>query len=232
MSAVAVVVPEPELQIERDERVSEATALAVRDQESYDVAASMMLGLVELRKKIVDHHKASKAASYAAWKAVCAAESSLLDPVAKAEQIVKDKLATYEAEQRRLLEEAERLAQEEMERAAAESLESIIEQAEASGASAAEVQAIIEQPVCLPRPVVSSVHQKAKGVIARRTYKAHIFDIKKLAAAVANGQVPVSYILPNEQALNAAARSQGAELARFVPGVQAVEVNSISVRRG
>lgn len=231
MSAVAAVEVEPELQIERDERVSEANALAIRDQTSYDVAASMMLGLVELRKKIVDHHKASKAASYAAWKAVCAAEASLLDPVARAEQIIKDKLASYEAKQGRLIEEAERLAQEAMERVAAEAVEDAIEQAEASGASAAEVKAIIEQPICLPRPVVATEHQRAKGVIARRTYKAQVFDIKKLALAVANGQVPASYILPNEQALNAAARSQGAEMARFVPGVRAVEVNSISARR-
>lgn len=232
MSAVAVVVEEPGLAIERDERVAEANALVVRDQDTYERAASMMLLLVELRKKIAAHHADFKTKAYAAWKSICAAENSLLDPVEKAEQIVKSKLAAYETEQRRLQEASERQAREEMERLTAEQTEAAIEHAELAGASVEEIRAIIEQPVCLPRPAVAITHQKVKGVIARRTYKAEVVDIRKLALAVAQGLVPSSYILPNEQALNAAARSQGGELARFVPGVRAVEVNSISARRG
>lgn len=232
MSAVAAVETEPELQIERDERVSEANALTVRDQTSYDAAASMMFGLVELRKKIVEHHKASRMASYAAWKAVCAAEASLLDPVEKAEQIVKEKLAVYEAEQRRIQEEAERKAREELDRLAAEVTEVAIEQAEASGATAAEVQAIIDQPICLPKPIVATTHQRAKGVIPSTTYRAEVTDIKKLALAVAQGIVSSAYIMPNQKALDAAARAQRTELARFVPGVKAVPATSISARRG
>lgn len=233
MSAVAVVVEEPQdLAVERDERVSEANDLVVKDQASYERAASMMLLLVDLRKKITAHHADFKAKAYAAWKSICSAENSLLDPVEKAESIVKSKLSAYETEQRRLVEEAERQAREEMERVSAEKTEAAIECAESAGATVEEIQAIIEQPVCMPKPVVAVSHQKVKGVIARRTYKAEVVDIKKLALAVAHGRVPSSYILPNEQALNAAARSQGAELARFVPGVRAVEVNSISARRG
>ena len=55
--------------------------------------------------------------------------------------------------------------------------------------------------------------------------------LRKLARAVADGKVPQNYICANQSALDAAARAQGAELERFVPGVKAVLVSNVSARR-
>src|SRR5438270_13462463 len=86
----------------------------------------------------------------------------------------------YEAEQLSKQREAERVAREAAERAAAERVEAAIQYAEANGATADEVQAMLEQPAALPRPAVAATIDRVPGIIRRSTYKAEVVNLREL----------------------------------------------------
>ncbi len=141
------------------------------------------------------------------------------------------KIAAYEAEQRSKQQEAERLMWEAAELAAATMVEGAIEHAEANGATADEVRAMIEQPAALPKPAVPTTIERVRGIIRRTAYKAEVVNLRELAGDVAEGKCPAAYIRANEVALNAAARSLGPELMRFVRGVRVIEVSTVAARK-
>jgi hypothetical protein len=55
---------------------SEAKALKVKDQKTYDLAAERLLGVADLRREIEKHHAPMKKSTYAAWQAAIAAEKN------------------------------------------------------------------------------------------------------------------------------------------------------------
>ncbi len=89
--------------------------------------------------------------------------------------------------------------------------------AEEEGAPPAEIEAIVSAPSIAVAEPVAETYQKVTGISKRENWKARVTDLKKLAAAVAKGQVPANYILPNEQVLNARAKADKQTMS--VPGV-------------
>lgn len=154
----------------------QAQALTIRDQATYDLAAEAMKGYAALEREIKDHYKPLKDAAFQAHRAVCGAETKMLEPVSRALQIAKAKVAEYQIEQERIRRdeearmraEAERRRMEEQRRleaeaaAAAERARKAAEeqkladavQAEAEGASSEEIQSILEAEV--PAPVFAA----------------------------------------------------------------------------
>lgn len=231
MSAVEVMRPEPDLEQEALSWPERARGFVVFDQKTYDVAARKLLALAEMRREIIQHHAEPKQKAFEAHKSICAAEKRLLDPVAEAERIIKGSIGTYDMEQRRIRETADRKAREESERLAMEQREREIVEAEAAGAAVEEVTAMIEAPMIVPRvaPMAPAIqHRPAAGVSTARTYRARVTDIKALCRAVADGAVAHTLVLPNETALNALARAQKGVLS--IPGVLVEE--DFNVRAG
>jgi hypothetical protein len=205
-----------------------ARAVVIHDQASYEFAAEKLLTVAAMRREIVEYHAPLKQKAHEAHKAICNAEASMLAPVAEAEKILKQGIAAYQIEQRRIQEEQERLARQAAEQARLEALEASIEAAEAEGASVEEVQAIIEQPMVTPAVRVAPTIQHVAGVSAAKTYRAEVINIRELCKAVAMGQCSEAYVTANMPALNGVARSTRGSIR--IPGVRIVE--DATVRAG
>lgn len=89
-----------------------AETITITDQASYNLAASMLREIGDLEKEVKAHHEPIKTAAHGAHKAAVAGEKRFLDPLTKAKKIIRDGLSTWEVEQRRIREEAEREARE------------------------------------------------------------------------------------------------------------------------
>ncbi len=79
-----------------------AKSIAIRDQESYDLAANMKMDLAALRKKIVEEFAPMKEAAHKAHKAITTKENEYLAPIEQAEKLLVGTLKAWTAEQERL----------------------------------------------------------------------------------------------------------------------------------
>lgn len=206
----------------------QARAIVIRDQHSYDLAASRLLDVAALRKEIVDHHKPMKEAAHEAHKRICESERKLLEPVAQAESILKGSIGAWDAEQRRIREDAERKAREEAERLMAEQIEAAAMEAEAAGASVEEVEAIVTAPVVVPKIAVQT-YTKAAGISTAVLYSAEVTNLRELCRAVADGRVSEQCVQANTTVLNQMARALKTTM--NIPGVRVVQTNSVRAGR-
>ena len=158
----------------------------------------------------------------------------------QAEELAR--IAQEQAEAQRKAEEAARIAQEALDRQEDARLEAEVEQAEARGASAVEVQAIIEQPrivpiipVVAPAPFIAprrfavATPAPVKGVA--RPWKAAVDTPAQLLQVIQHvAQHPeyANLLTLNQSALNALAKAQGANLR--IPGVRVYQDVSMSIR--
>lgn len=208
---------------------SRAQAIVVRDQESYDAAASLVVEIVTLERQIIEHHKPIKEAAFAAHRVACAAEKKLLDPIQQAKGIIKGAIGTWEREQERIRLEAQRKAEEEQRRIEEEERLNLAIEAEQAGACEETTQEILSTPVVvMPRPVVAPTFQRAAGVSTSQRWKAECIDIRALCKAIAEGRVSSELVQPNMVALSAMARAMKATF--NVAGCRAVTETSVGVR--
>src|SRR5436305_15169398 len=150
MSSAAVAVHPSELEGRALSGSERAKAIAVRDQATYEAAARFLLDVIT--PMIGEVHQAYDSIvkkNYDAWQEACAKRKAHLEPLEQVKLALSAQIASYEAEQLSKQREAERVAREAAERAAAERVEAAIEHAEANGATADEVQAMLEQPAAL-----------------------------------------------------------------------------------
>lgn len=97
--------------------------IIVDDPASMEIASEMVIGLDNLKKKVVDYWADTKKRAYDAWKGITAKEKEMLDPIESARDNLKKKINGYLTEQKRKEDEerrrleAERRAAEEAERA-------------------------------------------------------------------------------------------------------------------
>jgi hypothetical protein len=208
MATALIAQPEEDLRSPALSLADEAKAIRVTAG-TYQMAASKLLDLAAMRKKIEEHHAPLKQKAHEAHKAICNAEKSLLDPIVEAERILKNGIGAYDLEQRRIAEEAERKTRIEQERLAAEQLEASIEHAEASGASDEEVAAIINTPLVIPRAPAAAAVQRVAGVSTATVWKADVVDLGRLVAYLATpeGHQFLSLVQPNQTAINSLVRS-------------------------
>lgn len=209
----------------------QASALKINDQPTYDRAVDFLKGVKALRNEAETHHRPVIDAAHKAHKAAVEALKRIDAPLEQAERAVKKTMGDWAAEQERLRrEEEERLRLEAIRQAEAEA-EKQIEQAEAEGASKAEVLAMIEQVAMVPAPpppTVAPTYKPAAGVAVRKTWVAEVTSIRTLILFVAQ-KPEYEYLLKvDESKLNQLARMQGAALR--IPGVRVVEKQNVSVR--
>jgi colicin import membrane protein len=214
MSGVAVI----ELEQKAEVLVTEAKALKIINQQTYDLAAARLLAVADLRREIIDHHAPMKKSTYAAWQHVIGAEKKLLDPVAEAERLYKVSISIYEAEQRRREEESRREAEAEARRQAEEQREREIEEAEGLGATGEEIRAMLNEPLVVPPARVEPVFQQARGVSVAANWKGEVTSLPALVKAVAENKASIGLVMANETAINQLARATRDTLQ--VPGIR------------
>ena len=210
------------------EQVKEFAITKIVSQETYDQAALTLVKVVQpFRKRWAEYWSPLKKAAHEAHAAIVAKFNEGDEPAKRAENAIKAELRRWDDEQARIREELQRKAQKE-----AEEKESAARAAQAAFAeeegALEEAEAIASAPLVAVAEPVPETYQRVSGISKRENWKARVTDLKKLCAAIAKGQVPVNYVLPNEAVLNARARAD--KLTMNVPGVQAYNDPIISGR--
>lgn len=216
--------------------------LSIIDAASCVNASQLLLGIKALRSEVQKWFEPHIEAAMETKRRADVARKGLVDekdrmeaPLVEAEGVIKRALLSWETEQERLRREQERTLQVEAQRqaeaatlAAAAALEL---EANASGNAdmLQEAQNILDAPTEAPVVSVKTFVPKVQGVTYRDQWKAHPdVDIKALAAAVAAGQAPTTFLIPNMTAINQFARAtQGAQP---VPGVRMFNDRQIAAR--
>lgn len=200
---------------------SRAAGLKVVDRESCLNASHLLRSIKTLRSQVqawfaphLDAAMETKRKAEAARKGLADEQARMEAPLIEAETLLKRNLLAFEQEQERIRLEEERRLQAEAQRqaeavtlAAAVALET---EAAKTGDAAMrqEAEDILSQPIEAPAVSVAKMVPKVQGVTYRDNWKAHpSIDVKALAAAVASGAVPVTFLTPNLTAINNFARA-------------------------
>jgi hypothetical protein len=214
------------------ELATQATAIAVIDAASQERASELLLTVAAMRKEIADTWKPMKDAAFKAHRTICAQESTLDAPLLEAEKVLKQRISSFVAEQRRAaLEEEERqrkVLQAEAERLAAqESQRLAIEDAialEAEGRPE-EAEAVLAAPLPIapiyiaPAPVAPAV-AAVKGVSMREVWKFRIVDETK---------IPREYLTVNESAIRAVVDRTKGKIR--IPGIETYADQQVAASR-
>lgn len=212
---------------------TKAKAIAITNQETYNLAANTLIEISQLEKQIRDHHAPIKTAAFNAHKTAVAAEKRLLDPLDEAKAIIKRSISNWTIEQDNIRREAQRKI-DEAEKAKKKAAEDLILQAaleaEQAGVSSKVTEAIIETSVAQP-PIkpIQTTYRKVEGVSTRETWHAEVTDILALCKAISEGKVSSDLITPNMYKLNIEARLKKDKLT--IPGVQAIKEVGVTVRQ-
>lgn len=220
----------------------EVRSLEIHDAKGCTQASLLLRSIKGVRADIqrwfaphVEAAMETKRKADAARKALVDEQERMEAPLVNAEGVVKRALLAWEqaeeqrrrAEEERLQAEARRLAEEQTLAAAAE-----LELAAAQSGDAemrAEAEAILAQPIEAPAVSVKSFVPKVQGISYRDNWKAHPeVNIRQLAAAVANGTAPATFLLPNMTAINQWARAtQGSQT---LPGIRVFNDRQIAAK--
>lgn len=230
------------LAIEAQSWSARAKALTITDRESCLHASQLLRSIKGLRSQIqlwfephVEAAMETKRKAEAARKALADERDRMEAPLADAESVIKRSLLVFEQEQeRRRLADERRLqaeAQAEAERVTLEAAAALEREGNATGNSEMlfEAEDILAQPIDAPVVSVRSSMPKVHGISYRDNWKAHPdVDVRKLAAAVAAGTAPVTFLMPNMTAINQFAR--GTQGTQTVPGVRMFNDRQIAAR--
>ena len=165
-----------QLQQETNLAIVKASELAITNNKDFELAGAMLVELKTYTKRVMDYWEEPKKSAHKAWKDICDREKAMLDPLNKAEKLIKGKMAEYQREQ----EAKERAIREELERRQREEAERLLKEAqekEASGdilgADLALAQAELMESAA---PVATIQQASAAGVSSRKVWKARVVD--------------------------------------------------------
>jgi hypothetical protein len=206
-----------------------ADSLSTGDLAELQVVSDLLESVLALKRDVVSHHASPKARAYEAHQAACKAEHDELNPVLALERRIKSVIAALETKRRKEQEEAEQAARHTAEQASAELQEQLIETAERSGASPAEIAALCHMPVSVPVAQPARWIEQPKGFSASDQFQVEVTDFKALAHAVLEGKAPIQVLQPNLKVLTAMAKALKGNLQ--LPGVSITRNLSVSGRK-
>lgn len=242
MNDSMIVTSKEGLATESQTWAAKAKGLRIVDRESYVNAGQLLTSVKYFRAQIanwfaphVDAAMETKRKAEAARKALVDEKERMEAPLVEAEGLLKQSLLAWDAKQEAMRQEQERQLQAEAQRqaeaatlAAAAAMEA---EANATGDDAMlqEAHDILEQPIDTPNVFVKTSMPRVQGVSYRDSWKVHpTVDVKALAAAVAAGTVPASFLLPNMVALNQFARATKGT--QKIPGVRVYNDRQVTAR--
>ena len=217
---------EKELGMEANSIVEQAKAVVIRNDEDFTAAGGYTKEVKSVLKKVEEYWEPMRASTYAAYKAVTDHKKAMVDPLKKAESILKKKLSDYQVEKERKRKAEEemlrRLAQEEMERKLAEAAE-----AESKGDVFGMEYAMAEAEVMDAVSNTASVARnqtKVEGISQTKTWEIKGIDLSKLPCEYAGIVIRPA----DEKAILKLIKDAKGEIE--IPGVEFGETYSISVR--
>ena len=195
-----------------------AQGLNIVDYPSYESAAFHLQAIKALRAEADEAFDPIIKKAFETHHEALAKKRHVTDPLVQAETILKSGMGVFDDEQTRLREEEERRRREEADRLAAELRQAEIQEAEATGASKEELQALAEAPLPV-MPIVVAAPRRVNGVSSRTAWKDEVTDLQAL----------VRFAAMNETAINGLARSL--KSAMSIPGIRVTSESQISSRR-
>jgi len=220
--------------------IEQVGQIAVEDQDTYEVMATLATELVRIDKAIVGYHEPFKKGADALHKMMVAFEKKVLGPIQQGSALAKRKITNWTIEQERLRAEQERLARERSEQQSRDLQLAAAVEMERLGGTPEEVAAVLEAPAPLPVPVVQPAYTKASNVATTTRWRAEITSIKELCAAIGRGDQPETFAMGIEKyekpgtmwisspTLNKMAQAMTTTM--NIPGVKAVKESGVSVR--
>jgi len=200
----------------------EVEALQVVDQESYNLANSINKKAYEGKKSFHDWFDPIDEASKRQRQAVIAQGKKIDEPFDFAIKVTGKKAADWMAAERAKAAEAKRKAEAEARKAAEEAALAAAQALQEQGMGAA-AEAVLEQPVVIPKIVVETPIAD-EGTFIRTNYSAEGVDLLTLVKAIAGGEAALNAVQFNQDYLNGWARtSKGTE---SMPGVRVITENS------
>lgn len=230
------------LAIEAQTWSQRARALTITDRESCLNASHLLRSIKGLRSQIqlwfephIEAAMETKRKADQARKALVDEKDRMEAPLVAAEGLVKRVLLTWEQEQERIRQDEERRLQAEADRRAeainleaAAALE-LLANKTGDAEMLQEAHDILTQPTEAPVVSVAKTMPKVQGIAYRDQWKAHDeVNIRVLAAAVAEGSVSPTFLVPNMAALHNFARATKGT--QSVPGVKFWNDRQIAAR--
>ena len=221
---------DPKDMVQREARdwATKAQACSVVDDETYRTAVALGQVGATIEAQILDTFKPLKAKAHALHANLCATEKRFLDPVKIGLARLRSIVRTWKEQQDRLAAQRQREAEEAAKKIADDAKLALAVQAEESGASAQEVESILNMELTTPAPVLPAA-PKVEGVTSSGRWKAEVTDLKALCRAVAEGKVMAELVEPNMSLLNKLATQlkEGFD----IPGVKATRETAISFKK-
>lgn len=193
--------------------VQKAKSFAVTDNASNEAAAEFLKNIKSSQKQVKDFFAESKQKAAEAHKAICANENSMLKPLQESEALLKNKMSAFWEAQEKIRIEAERKAAEEAEKTNASALEAL------EAGDEEKAQRLAMESAMKAAEVQVSAPQKIKGITTSQVWTFEVEDFNL---------VPREYLVVNEQALSALAKSTKGSFK--VPGIKFVPKTQIAAR--
>jgi len=218
-----------ELKTQASGLVRWAEGLEVRTAGDVEAASAQLNTAAKIKKAWLSYWKPIKDGAKKTHSDICAKEKELTDIIDRARAVADSKILAWrraerekaEAEQRRLQAEADAKARKERERLEKEAAK--LKTPEKREERLAQAAAVVAPVVTVAAPVVVT-----PGASTRETWVARVVDMAALIAAATPGSVAASFLLVNQSAADAFARSTKGAVA--VSGVVYEKVTSIARR--
>lgn len=198
--------------------VQQAGSIIVSNPQNYQGAADFLKAVKAAQKKVVDFFAPMKLKAHEAHKLITTTEAATLKPLTEAEATIKRKMLDYATEQERIRQEEQRKLQAAADDKARREREALEKKA-AAMKTEAKRQEYQEAAAAVVAPVVevAKVTPAVAGQSIKKTWRAVVVDA---------GKVPREWLVVNEPALQAFARSTKGAVP--VAGVEMYEESSLS----
>lgn len=209
-----------------------AHQIVVVDQPSFDAASEMLKGIKALEAEVRSVFDPMAKKANDAHKEITSQRAAQLKPLTEAESIIKQKVSEFLLEQERLQRAEQARLQAIADAEAAAALEALVEEAEESGASPMEVEAIIEDapsPAVVVR-VAPAVDTKGSGISQRMEWVAEVANLGLLIQAAVKTPALRELLMVNEVKLRALTKALGEEM-KSIPGLKVYERAIVSARK-
>lgn len=173
------------------------------DSDQTRLAAGEFLKIVKtLQAEVKKDREAERVAAKAVVDAVTAGRKRHLEPLEKAETVIKVKVLAYNEEQDRLRREEQQRLIDEAQREAEEAALQQAEELEAQGEHEAAA-AVLDTPMDITPVIVEDTKPKVEGQHTTVAWKCRLVDIDVLVDAVAEGYESTELLAFNQVACNA-----------------------------
>ena len=204
----------------------QAESVVIATDEDYSMAGEATSNVKRMQKKVEEYWEPMRVSTKKAYDEVLAHKKEMLDPLKKAEQILKGKMSGYLLEQERKRKEQEEAMRKLAEAEADRKLQEAIDASNAGDAAAAEF-AMAEAEVYDTAAATSAIAKqtpKAEGVSTSKAWKITAIDSKQVSVEFCGMELrPV-----DEKLVMQLIKSSKGKI--VIPGIKYEETVTISVR--